>query len=96
MVLSCGITGRVKGNGNKVSHSKRKTKRKYLLNLQKVSLFSQTLGRCVRFRIATRTLRTIDFKGGFDAYIMRTPSQKLTVVARRIKSLLLSKQVSGE
>ncbi|GAT75414.1 50S ribosomal protein L28 [Ehrlichia ruminantium] len=84
----CDITGQTKSFGNKVSHSNRKTKRTYLVNLHNVTLFSDVLNRKFRFKISTRTLRTIDYKGGFDLYLLETSSRKLSDKAQKIKKMI--------
>ncbi|CAI28002.1 50S ribosomal protein L28 [Ehrlichia ruminantium str. Gardel] len=84
----CDITGQTKSFGNKVSHSNRKTKRTYLVNLHNVTLFSDVLNRKFRFKISSRTLRTIDYKGGFDLYLLETSSRKLSDKAQKIKKMI--------
>ncbi|MEH0831363.1 50S ribosomal protein L28 [Anaplasma bovis] len=81
----CDITGMTKSFGNKVSHSNRKTKRSYLVNLHRITLTSDVLGRKFRVRISSRTLRTINYKGGLDRYLLNTSSNKLTEMACKIK-----------
>lgn len=77
--------------GNNVSHSKRKTRRRFLPNLQSVSFYSDTLGKKFSLRIASRTLRTVDFKGGFDSFLLNTSSNKLTEDAKKIKRAIKKK-----
>ncbi|MDD9331188.1 MAG: 50S ribosomal protein L28 [Wolbachia sp.] len=84
----CNLTNRKKSFGNKVSHSNCKTKRTFCLNLHKVTLMSDILNKKFRFRIATRTLRTIDYKGGLDAFLLNTRSVKLSEEAKKIKRRL--------
>ncbi|CAH58264.1 50S ribosomal protein L28 [Ehrlichia ruminantium] len=84
----CDITGQTKSFGNKVSHSNRKTKRTYLVNLHNVTLFSDVLNRKFRFKISSRTLRTIDYKGGLDLYLLETSSRKLSDKAQKIKKMI--------
>lgn len=71
--------------GNNVSHAHNKTRRRFLPNLQNVSLLSDSLGERVRMRVATSAVRTIERGGGLDAYLMATPDSKLPPEARRIK-----------
>ncbi|UIP92705.1 50S ribosomal protein L28 [Wolbachia endosymbiont of Anopheles demeilloni] len=84
----CELTNRKKSFGNKVSHSNRKTKRTFLLNLHKVTLTSNILDKKFSFRIATRTLRTIDYKGDLDAFLLNTKTIKLSKEAQKIKRRL--------
>lgn len=77
MSLQCQITGKKFLSGNKVSHSQRKTRRVFLPNVQDTSVYSEALNTTVRVRISTAGLRTLDHKGGFDAFLMDTPVSKL-------------------
>ncbi|RDD35544.1 50S ribosomal protein L28 [Wolbachia endosymbiont of Cylisticus convexus] len=84
----CELTNRKKSFGNKVSHSNRKTKRAFFLNLHPVTLMSGILNKKFKFRIATRTLRTIDYKGDLDAFLLNTKTIKLSKEAQKIKRRL--------
>lgn len=88
MSRACSITGRTKAFGNKVSHSNRKTKRTFLLNLHNVSLKSEILNKKFKERIATKALRTIDYKGGFDQYLLSTDNKNLSLKAQKIRRKL--------
>lgn len=81
----CIITGKAGLVGNRVSHANNKTKRRFLPNLQDTSLMSDALGHAVRLRLSTRGIRTIEFHGGLDAYLLRAKSSKLQPEARRLK-----------
>ncbi len=91
----CSVTGRTKSFGNKVSHSNRKTKRTFLLNLHNVSLRSEILNKKFKERIATKALRTIDYKGGFDQYLLSAAKEGLSLKAQKIKNKL-KKLISAE
>ena len=67
MSRKCDLTGKAPLTGNKVSHSNRKTKRRFLPNLVNVTLTSDALNRSVRFRISANALKTVDHRGGLDA-----------------------------
>ena len=84
MARRCPITGKGVQVGNNVSHSNRKTKRRYLPNLQTVSLLSDSLG-SVRLRISTAAIRTIEYKGGIDAFLKAMPDRKLSPEILRLK-----------
>ncbi len=71
--------------GNNVSHAHNKTRRRFLPNIQVASLLSDALGRSVRLRLSTRAIRTVEKKGGLDAFLLATPDAKLPVEARRLK-----------
>ena len=78
------ITGKGVQVGNNVAHSNRKTKRRFLPNLQVVSLLSDSVG-SIRLRLSTNAIRTIEFKGGIDAFLKGTPDRKLSPEIRRLK-----------
>ena len=77
MSRRCMITGKGVQSGNNVSHAINKTRRRFLPNLQTTSLQSDVLGEPVRLRLSTRALRTIESKGGLDAFLLGTPNRKL-------------------
>lgn len=82
-------------SGNNVSHSNTKTKRRFEVNLCTVTLPSETLGQKYKMRIAAKTLRTVDFKGGLDAFLMGTKNHKLTEKAKKIKKAIVKKQAEA-
>ena len=81
----CALSGKSVQAGNNVSHAHNKTRRRYLPNLQQVSLYSDTLGELLHVRASAYALRTVDHKGGLDAYLMATGDEKLSIEARRFK-----------
>ena len=83
-------------SGNNVSHSKVHTRRRFEVNLCNVTLMSDTLGQKYRLRIAAKTLRTVDFKGGLDAFLLGTKNHKLTDKAKKIKKAVLKSQAEVE
>ena len=85
MSRRCMITGKGVQTGNNVSHAHNKTRRRYLPNLQNTSLLSDVLGEMVRLRVTPSAVRTIEHKGGLDAYLLGTPNRKLTPEAKRLK-----------
>lgn len=85
MAKRCELTGVGVRSGNNVSHSKRKTRRRFLPNLHNVSLRSEALGSDVGLKITAATLRTVDHNGGLDSYLISTSNLKLTDVAKKIK-----------
>lgn len=85
MSRRCELTGRKILVGNNVSHAHNKTRRRFLPNLQEVSLYSDALGEMVSVRVSTRGLRTIEHNGGLDSYLLHTSSRKLPESARHIK-----------
>ena len=95
MARRCIITGKGVLTGNNVSHAHNKTRRRFLPNLQKVSLQSEVLGEAVRLRITTNAIRTIEKKGGLDAFLLGTPDRKLSDEARRLKRRLRRKAANA-
>ena len=85
MARRCGITGKGVQTGNNVSHAKNRSRRRFLPNLQQASILSDALGTPIRLRLSTRAIRSIEHKGGLDAYLLSTPDAKLPDDARRIK-----------
>lgn len=85
MSRTCDLLGTGPMSGHNVSHSNIKTKRRFDVNLCNVTLRSQALGQDYRLRIAAKTLRTVDFKGGLDGFLMGTKNHKLTDKARKLK-----------
>lgn len=84
MARKCAITGKGVQVGHNVSHANNKTKRRFLPNLQKISVLSDVLGP-MRMRITAAAIRTIEHKGGIDAFLRDTPDRKLTPEIRRLK-----------
>ncbi|MBL8666318.1 MAG: 50S ribosomal protein L28 [Rhodospirillales bacterium] len=85
MARRCPITGKGVMSGNNVSHANNKTRRRFLPNLQETSVMSDALGRPVRLRVSTNGLRTIEHKGGIDAFLGKAKSARLTPELRRLK-----------
>jgi large subunit ribosomal protein L28 len=91
MSWRCDLTGKKPLSGHKVSHSNIKTKRRFLPNLQSVTLISEALGRSVRARISTHALRTVDHRGGFDAFMLKAKDADLTPKMLEIKRQIVKK-----
>jgi len=85
MARRCAISGRGVQVGNRVSHANNKTKRRFLPNLQVISLLSDALGGSVRLRLTPHAIRSIEANGGLDAYLLSVSSTKLPIEARRLK-----------
>jgi large subunit ribosomal protein L28 len=92
MSRRCQITGKGVLAGNNVSHANNRTRRRFLPNLQEASLLSDVLGIPVRMRLSTRAIRTIEQKGGIDAYLLATRAGSLSVDAKALKRRLLRAQ----
>ena len=85
MARRCALTGKDTLFGANVSHSKRHTNRRFVPNIQRVTLQSEALGREVSLRISTRALRTVLKRGGLDRYLLTTDDAKLPEPALRLK-----------
>ncbi|MEM0935353.1 MAG: 50S ribosomal protein L28 [Pseudomonadota bacterium] len=81
----CELTGKRPMVGNNVSHANNKTKRRFLPNLQDVTLISDTLGRSFRLRISSAALRTVDHRGGLDGFLAKAKDGELSDRALKIK-----------
>jgi len=85
MARRCELTGTSVMSGNNVSHAHNRTRRRFLPNLCNVSLISEALGRTVRFKVSAQALRTVEHRGGLDAFIMKAKDSELSLKARRLK-----------
>lgn len=88
MARKCMLTGKGVLSGNNVSHANNKTRRRFLPNLQQVSLLSNALGRSVRLRLSTNALRTVEFHGGLDAYLTKVSSVNLAPALLKLKKII--------
>ena len=94
MSRRCALTGKGVQTGNNVSHAHNKTRRRYLPNLQQVSLMSDTLGKAVRLRVSTAAIRSVEHKGGLDAFLLDARDSDLNLEMRRLKKQIKSAQVT--
>lgn len=85
MARRCELTGTEPQFGHNVSHSNRKTNRRFNPNLQKVTLYSDALRRAVPLRISTRALRSVEHCGGLDAYLVKMAEDRLAPEGLRLK-----------
>ena len=81
----CELTGKGGLTGNNVSHAHNKTKRRFLPNLNQASLMSEVLGRTFRMRVSAAALRTVDHRGGLDAFLEKAHDDSLSAKALKIK-----------
>jgi len=84
----CELTGKGPMVGNNVSHANNKTKRRFLPNLTDVTLMSETLGRGVKLRISTSALRSVDHRGGLDAFLAKASDADLSARALKLKKAI--------
>ena len=85
MSRRCELTGKSPLKGHKVSHANNKTRRRFLPNLNEVTLQSETLGRGVKLRISAAALRTVDHRGGLDAFLAKAKDNELSDNALKVK-----------
>jgi len=91
MSRRCELSGVGPMIGHNVSHSNIKTKRRFLPALAETTLQSEALGQSFRLKVTNATLRTLDFKGGLDAYLLGAKDELLSTRARRIKKQVKAK-----
>jgi large subunit ribosomal protein L28 len=91
MSRSCDLTGKAVMSGNNVSHANNKTKRRFLPNLVNVTLQSEALNRNVRLRISANALRSVEHRGGLDAFLAKADSAELSPRARLLKKQIAKK-----
>jgi large subunit ribosomal protein L28 len=95
MSRRCDLTGKSVLVGHKVSHSNIKTKRRFLPNLLSVTMLSDTLGRSVKLRVSANALKTVDHRGGLDAYLLGAKNEVLAPRMRELKRQIEKKQAKA-
>ena len=96
MSRRCELTGKGVQVGHKVSHSNRKTKRRFLPNLLNVTLISDALGRAVKFRVSAHAFKTVDHRGGLDAFLLKARDEELSPKALELKRQIRKKRTVAE
>jgi len=91
MSKRCELTGKSPLKGHNVSHAKNKTKRRFIPNLKKVIFKSDILKKNIRLNVTNAALRTVDFKGGLDKYLLSAKNSKLSNKVKKIKAFISSK-----
>ena len=92
MSRRCDLTGKTAQVGHKVSHSNRKTKRRFLPNLLNVTMISDELGRSVKLRVSANALKTVDHRGGLDAFLLKASDDDLSTRALELKRQIRKKK----
>jgi large subunit ribosomal protein L28 len=92
MSWRCDLTGKKPLVGHKVSHSNIKTLRRFMPNLRNVTLMSDTLGRSVRARVSANALKTVDHRGGLDAFLLKAKDADLAPKMRELKKQIAKKK----
>ncbi|MDB5531454.1 large subunit ribosomal protein L28 [Devosia sp. UYZn731] len=88
MARRCELTGKGVMTGNNVSHALNRTRRRFLPNLLNVTLLSETLGRPVKLRICAAALRTVEHRGGLDAFLLKQDDADMSPLAQGLKKEL--------
>ena len=94
MARKCELTGKGVQSGHLVSHSNHKTKRKFLPNLCNVTLQSDALNLAVRLRVSANALRSVEHRGGLDAFLIKASADDLSINARALKRQI-EKKIAG-
>jgi large subunit ribosomal protein L28 len=95
MSRRCDLTGKGPQVGHRVSHSNRKTKHRFLPNLCNVTLISDALGRSVRLRISANALKSVDHRGGLDAFLTKANDEMLSPRALELKRQIAKKTAAA-
>ncbi|MEJ1160354.1 50S ribosomal protein L28 [Prosthecomicrobium sp. N25] len=89
MARRCELTAKAVLTGNNVSHANNKTRRRFLPNLVNVTLISEALGRSVRLRVSAHALRSVEHRGGLDAFLAKADERELSQ-----RALLLKREIA--
>ncbi|HWW48363.1 MAG TPA: 50S ribosomal protein L28 [Xanthobacteraceae bacterium] len=95
MARRCELTAKTAQVGHKVSHSNHKTKRRFLPNLCNVTLISDTLGRSVRLSVSAHALKSVDHRGGLDAFLLKAKLDDLSPKAADLKRAIQKKRAEA-
>lgn len=95
MARRCAVTGKGVQTGNNVSHANNKTRRRFLPNMQDVTLLSDALGRSVRLRVTVHGLRSIEHNGGLDNWLLKARVAGLSEDALKLKRAIVKKRATA-
>lgn len=95
MSRTCELTAKSVMYGNNVSHANNKNRRRFLPNLVNVTLMSETLNQRVRLRVSASALRTVEHRGGLDAFLAKAKGPELSMKARLLKKQIAKKQAEA-
>jgi large subunit ribosomal protein L28 len=96
MSRRCELTGKAVQSGNKVSHSNRKTRTRFLPNLVHVTLVSDMLERAVRLRVSAAALRSVEHRGGLDDFLLKANESELSERATELKKEIAKKRAEAQ
>jgi len=91
----CELTGKGPMSGNNISHANNKTRRRFLPNLNDVTLISDVLGQSFKLRVSAAALRTVDHRGGLDAFLAKAKDEELSANALKIKKEIAKVQAAA-
>lgn len=91
----CELTGKGPMSGNTVSHANNKSRRRFLPNLNEVTLISDALGRSFSLRVSAAGIRSVDHRGGLDAFLAKAKDDELSVNALKIKKEIAKAQAAS-
>ena len=91
----CELTGKGPMSGNNISHANNKTRRRFLPNLNDVTLISDVLGQSFKLRVSAAALRTVDHRGGLDAFLAKAKDEELSINAQKIKKEIAKAQAAA-
>jgi len=91
----CELSGKGPMSGNTVSHANNKSRRRFLPNLNEVTLISDVLGQSFKLRISAAALRTVDHRGGLDAFLAKAKDDELSTTAQKIKKDIAKAQAAA-
>jgi large subunit ribosomal protein L28 len=96
MARRCALSGKGVMVGNNVSHANNRTRRRFLPNLRRQSLYSETLGESVRLRISAHAIRTVEHRGGLDGYLLGASDADLPGELRRLKRRIQAARAAAQ
>jgi large subunit ribosomal protein L28 len=95
MARRCELTGKAVLVGNNVSHANNKSKRRFLPNLKSVTLLSDALERSVKLRVSVAALRSVEHRGGLDAFLVKASEDELSPRARLLRKDVIAKRAEN-
>jgi large subunit ribosomal protein L28 len=96
MARRCELTGKAVQTGNNVSHANNRSRRRFLPNLNQVTLMSEALGAPVSLRITSHALRSVEHRGGLDAFLVKASDADLSQRALRLKRAVVKRLAATE
>ena len=91
----CELTGKGPMSGNTISHANNKSRRRFLPNLNEVTLISDVLGQSFKLRVTAAALRSVDHRGGLDGYLAKAKDDELSATALKIKKDIAKAQAAA-